>query len=137
MPTIPALSNAALWQAQQDDRQEFEVAREYRATAPAMLLWFDPLTSQHLEVGKIIGQFSAIATFTIRREDVAALAVPYTIDTDYGLTAISPAVKERMRAAGYTERVEAFVLVDESIIFADAAGLLQHDRSSSSSASAT
>jgi hypothetical protein len=61
-------------------------------------------------IGTINGEFPAQAEFTLRGEQQAALEVPYVINADFGLTAISEAVRERMKAAGYSQSVEAYVL---------------------------
>lgn len=114
--TAEVPSSEEAWRAQQANRQEFGEERRYTASAPVPLLWFDSVTGQRLEIGQLIGGFVVTAQFELRfQENAAALAVPYRIDQDYGLTAISPAVKARMQAAGYTERVEAFVLLNDSI----------------------
>ena len=134
VPTVTPLSSEEIWLAQQSDRQEFAEPRRFRAASPAMLLWFDPTTGQRLTIGQLVGEFTATAEFKLKGQaDASALAVPYAIDTDYGLTAISPAVRERMLAAGFTERVEAFLLVSDSIVPADAATVPSSIRVSSHS----
>lgn len=115
--TAVALSGEAAWQAQQANREDFGGERQYRANAPTSLFWFDPATGQNLEIGRLVGGFVATAQFELRSQNNArALAVPYRINADYGLTAISPAVQARMEAAGYTDRVEAFVLLGDSVV---------------------
>lgn len=116
-PTQAALSGEAAWEAQQANRQNFGEERRYTATTAVSLFWFDPVTGQRLEVGRLIGGFVATAQFELRFQDNAeALAVPYRIDQDYGLTAISPAVKARMQAAGYNDRIEGYVLLGDSVV---------------------
>ena len=78
-------------------------------------MWFDPQTNQSLEIGTLLGEFRASAEFTLRSSQQPALEVPYTINADYGLTAISDALIQRMRNAGYAERVDAYVLLSEAI----------------------
>jgi hypothetical protein len=46
----------------------------------------------------------------------AALEVPYRINQDFGLTAISEAVRARMKAAGYTDSVEAYIEQTEAVV---------------------
>jgi len=103
-------TNQERWRAQQQDRKVNDPARIYIAKSPATLWWYDPLTSQSVPIGTISGEFPAQAEFTLRNVQQAALEVPYRINNDFGLTAISEAVRERMKAAGYTESVEAYVL---------------------------
>lgn len=116
MPLTPVpLNNHDRWRAQQIDRQVLETARTYTARTPVPLLWYDPLTGQSLEIGTLIGDFTVQALFTLRNTNSPALEIPYRINLDYGLTAISDAVRERMRAAGYTESVEAYVIQTEGV----------------------
>jgi len=124
-PTVPVLiiqpqappteTNQERWRAQQLDRQEFEPPRRYLARQGTTLLWFDPRTNQSLEIGTLLGEFTATAQFRLRASEQPALEVPYTINADYGLTAISDALIQRMHDAGYAERVEAYVLLSEAI----------------------
>ena len=114
--TLVAVSPADMWQAQQTERVPFEPARIYRASVPVALLWFDPATGQTLEVGRVIGEFRVVAEFGLKQQASAkAFAVPYRIDQDYGMTSISSAVVARMRAAGYSDAVEAYILAEDSI----------------------
>ena len=108
-------SNEQRWRAQQIDRQPFAERRLYRASQPIALLWFDPLTSQTVEVGTLIGTFPAQAQFKLWPGNQPALEVPYRINNDFGLTAISEAIRERMRAAGYTESVETYIVQTEAV----------------------
>lgn len=111
VPATPApRTNEERWRAEQIDRQVLEAKPLYTAQAPVSLLWWDPNTGQTLEIGLIRGDFPVQATFTFRPTGEPALEVPYTINGDFGLTAISGAVRERMQAAGYTQTVEAFVI---------------------------
>jgi hypothetical protein len=108
-------TNEDIWRAQQARREVFEQPRAYVARAPVPLWWYDPLTGQSLEIGTLFGEFVAQAEFVFQPRDTPALEVPYRIDQDFGLTAISPAVRERMAAAGYTESVEAYVLQSDAV----------------------
>lgn len=114
--TAVPMSNEQRWRAQQLRRQTIEPPRTYLAQGAVPLLWFDPMTGQMLEIGSLIGSFNVQATFSLRGSNLAALEVPYRINVDYGLTAISDALRERMKSAGYTESVEAYVVQTESVI---------------------
>jgi hypothetical protein len=103
-------TNEQRWRAQQQDRQVNDPPRIYVAPNPATLWWYDPLISQSVPIGTISGEFPVQAEFILRGAQQAALEVPYRINNDFGLTAISEAVRERMQAAGYSQSVEAYVL---------------------------
>jgi hypothetical protein len=103
-------TNQQRWRAQQQDRKVNDPLRIYVARNPATLWWYDPLTSQSVPIGTINGEFPVQAEFTLHGEQQAALEVSYVINVDFGLTAISEAVRERMKAAGYSQSVEAYVL---------------------------
>jgi len=102
-------TNQQRWRAQQQDRKVNDPLRIYIAQNPVTLWWYDPLTSQSVPIGTISGEFPAQAEFTLRSAQQAALEVPYVINVDFGLTAISEAIRERMKAAGYSQSVEAYV----------------------------
>ncbi len=102
-------TNQQRWRAQQQDRKVNNPPRLYIARNPVTLWWYDPLTSQSVPIGTISGEFPAQAEFILHGEQQAALEVPYIINVDFGLTAISEAVRERMKAAGYSQSVEAYV----------------------------
>jgi hypothetical protein len=108
-------TNEERWRAQQQDRKVNDPPTNYIAKNPTTLWWFDPLTSQSVQIGTISGEFPAQAEFTLRSAQQAALEVAYVINVDFGLTAISEAVRERMKAAGYSQSVEAYVLRTEDI----------------------
>jgi hypothetical protein len=112
---LPTPTNEQRWQAQQLYRQPFEPPRVYSAQQGTALFWFDPRTGQTLEIGTLLGEFTTTAAFIWRASNQPALLVPYQINGEYGLTAISDATVTRMHDAGYTERVEAFVLVSDSV----------------------
>jgi len=103
------------WRAQQEDRQVLEERPLYTARSPVPLLWWDPATGQVLEIGLIRGDFPVQARFTFRPTGQPALEVPYRINADFGLTAVSEAVLQRLRAAGYTEFAETFVIVSDAV----------------------
>lgn len=113
--TAVPLDNQQRWRAQQLDRRVFEGQIIYIANDNVPLLWYDPLTGQSLEIGTLRGEFPAQAQFVERSNQRPALEVPYRINQDFGLTAISEAIRERMRAAGYSESVEAYVELTEAV----------------------
>jgi hypothetical protein len=106
---MPA-TNEQRWRAQQQDRKVNDPPRLYVAPSPVTLWWYDPLISQSVPIGTISGEFPVQAEFLLRGAQQAALEVPYRINNDFGLTAISEAVRGRMQAAGYAQSVEAYVL---------------------------
>jgi hypothetical protein len=114
LPQMPETTEQR-WRAQQQDRNVNDPPRIYIARNPVTLWWYDPLTSQSVPIGTISGEFPVEAEFTLRGEQQAALEVPYVINADFGLTAISEAVRERMQAAGYSQSVEAYVLRTDDV----------------------
>jgi len=106
---LPA-TNEERWRAQEQERKINEPPQIYVAKSPVTLWWFDPLTSQSVPIGTLSGEFPVQAEFVLRSTQQAALEVPYRINNDFGLTAISDAVRERMKAAGYSQSVEAYIL---------------------------
>lgn len=111
----PTPTNEERWAQEQLNRQAFGEERSYVASEATTLFWFDPRTSQVVPIGTLLGSFTATATFTWRANGEEALVVPYTINQSYGLTAISEALILRMHDAGFTDQVEAFVLVSNAI----------------------
>jgi hypothetical protein len=109
-------TNQQRWRAQQQDRKVNNPPRTYIAQSPVTLWWYDPLTSQAVPIGTISGEFPAQAEFILRGDQQAGLEVPYVINRDFGLTAISGAVVERMKAAGYSQSVEAYVVQTADIL---------------------
>jgi hypothetical protein len=109
-------TNQERWRAQQQDRKVNNPPRPYIAQNPVTLWWYDPLTSQAVPIGTISGAFPAQAEFILRGTQQAALEVPYVINSDFGLTAISEAVRGRMQAAGYSQSVEAYVVQTADIL---------------------
>jgi hypothetical protein len=108
-------TNEARWREQQVDRTVLEAKPLYTTRQPVPLLWWDPATGQVLEIGLIRGDFPVQATFVFRPTGEQALEVPYTINRDFGLSSISAAVRDRMLAAGFTQTVEAFVVLVEGV----------------------
>jgi hypothetical protein len=124
MPTATAVTTSTAipnsvrdpWRQQQVERQDFAEAKAYITTSPTPLYWYDPTTGQSLEIGRLFGEFVAVAQFQLKaRDNAPALEVPYQINQDYGLTAISPVLIERMKSAGQTNAVVAYVLLDNTI----------------------
>ncbi|MFQ3660792.1 MAG: hypothetical protein SNJ69_00215 [Chloroflexaceae bacterium] len=114
IPPTPERSNEQKWREQQADRQVLDPPHLY-TTSVAELRWYDPLTQQHLVLGRISGDFLVQATFVLRTQGMPALEVPYRINVSYGLTALSPAHIERLRAAGYVDWVETYVLASPEV----------------------
>jgi hypothetical protein len=112
--TIPTLTNEERWRAQQIDRVVFDAVRTYR-TVGSELWWYDPINQQSLVLGSFSGDFVAQARFTLRGQGIAALEVPYRVNVSYGLTALSPAIRERIQAAGYEEWIETYVFVTPNV----------------------
>ncbi|MGQ9927340.1 MAG: hypothetical protein ACUVS4_10765 [Chloroflexaceae bacterium] len=110
----PARSNEQKWRDQQVDRQVLAPPQVY-TTRNAELRWYDPLNQQHLVLGRLSGDFLVQATFVLRDPGLPALEVPYQINVSYGLTALSPAHIERLKAAGYVEWVETYVLASPDV----------------------
>lgn len=114
--TAVPLSNEQRWREQEVNRQVFDGIRLYVARQPVPLQWFDPVTGQSVEIGTLIGEFPAQAQFTLRANGQLALEVPYRINNDFGLTAISEALRDRMRAAGYAESVEGYIILSDLVV---------------------
>lgn len=114
VPTNPPLSNEARWRAQQLNREVFPALQSLTTTG-SELWWYDPVNQQHVVLGSFRGDFLAQAQFIVRGIGVEALEVPYQVNISYGLTAISPALVARIKAAGYDEWVETYVLRSPNI----------------------
>jgi len=110
----PERSNEQKWRDQQVDRQVLAPPHLY-TTRNAELRWYDPLNQQHLVLGRLSGDFLVQATFVLRDPGLPALEVPYRINVSYGLTALSPAHVERLKAAGYVDWVETYVLASPEV----------------------
>lgn len=111
---VPERSNEQKWRDQQVDRQVLATPHLY-TTRNAELRWYDPLNQQHLVLGRISGDFLVQATFVLRDQGLPALEVPYRINVSYGLTALSPAHVGRLKAAGYVDWVETYVLASPDV----------------------
>jgi hypothetical protein len=114
-PQLSSQTNEQRWRDQELNRQVFDPPRLYVAQSHVMLQWYDPATGQMLEIGTLFGVFPVQAEFALRDGNRPAFEVPYRINGDFGLTAISDAVVQRMHAAGYQESVEAYVLQSDAI----------------------
>ncbi len=114
-PPLPSYTNEERWRLQQRERQPFAAMQSF-FTSNSQLWWYDPLQQQHLALGTFRGAFTVQARFILQAQNVPALEVPYQINRSYGITALSPAIIERMRAAGYSEWVEAYVLETPDIV---------------------
>jgi hypothetical protein len=116
VPTLPVLNNEQRWRAQQEDRVVLEGGPlPFFSRGSVQLWWYDPVAQQSVILGTISGDFRAQAQFRLKGSGGEALEVPYRINLDYGLTAISPAYVERMQRAGYNESVEAYVFLTPEI----------------------
>lgn len=114
LPTLPSLSPEERWRAQQLDRQIIDPPRVYN-TKRSGLYWYDPVNQQKVLLGVLSGDFMVQATFTFREDGQPALEVPYEVNRGYGITALSPAVLERIRAAGYSDWIETFVFLTPEV----------------------
>jgi hypothetical protein len=112
--TPTPFTNESRWRDQQIGRHTFEPLRHY-GTASSELWWYDPINQQSVILGRITGDFSAQAEFTLRGQGVPALEVPYQVNLSYGLTALSPALLDRIRAAGYSAWIETYVFLTPSV----------------------
>jgi hypothetical protein len=112
IPALPNRTPEEIWRAQQADRNVFGELRFY-TTTNATLWWFDPLTQQQVALGGFSGQFPAQAAFTLKGQ--AALEIPYKVNESYGLTALSPAILQRIQAAGFSDWIETYILVDANV----------------------
>jgi hypothetical protein len=114
LPTPLPLTNEQRWRAQQINRIVFESQRSY-TTASSELWWYDPINQQHVILGTFNGDFLAQAQFTLRGQGIEALEVPYQVNVSYGLTALSPALVERINAAGGKDWIETYVFVTPNV----------------------
>ncbi len=114
-PTLPPLTNQERWRVQQANREVFETPQVY-TTSGSQLWWYDPINQQHIVLGNFSGPFAAQAQFQlVGQGGVAALEVPYQINQNYGLTALSPALVQRLRDAGYEDWVETYVILSPDV----------------------
>jgi hypothetical protein len=114
IPTAQALTHEERWRRQQKERDVFEAVRTYTTTG-SELWWFDPVNQQHVILGTIAGDFQVQARFTLAGQGIAALEVPYHVNQQYGLTSLSPALLERIQAAGYGEWIETYVFAGPNV----------------------
>jgi hypothetical protein len=114
LPTTSPLNHEERWRRQQLDRQPFAQPLPF-TTSSSELWWFDPRNQQDVILGRINGEFLAQAQFTLRGQGVQALEVPYQVNRSYGLTSLSPALLERIRAAGYDDWIETYVFVTPNV----------------------
>jgi hypothetical protein len=103
------LTNEDRWRRQQQNRNVFETTRAFY-TSGSELWWYDPVQQQSVILGTFSGPFEAQARFTLRGQGVSALEVPYKVNDRYGVTGLSPALMDRIRAAGYGEWIETYVI---------------------------
>lgn len=113
--TRPPQSGIERWRAQQSNREAIEPPATYTVGAPTPLLWWDPATNQALEIGLVDGEVPAQARFTLTQTGEPAIEVVYQVNRSFGLTAISAAVRDRMAAAGFTETVEAYIVITDAV----------------------
>ena len=104
------------WATFVSDRVAFDSPQRMVTLAPSQLLWLDPRNGQVLEIGLLNGGFVATARMVLTSDKHEAYEVEYTINQDYGLTAISDAIVMRMRDAGYAASVRAFVMASDTVI---------------------
>jgi hypothetical protein len=115
LPTPEVLTNEARWRAQQIDRVVLDPVRIY-TTPSSDLWWFDPVNQQSIILGTIAGDFPVQAEFVLRGQGRDALEIPYQINQSYGLTALSPAVLDRIAAAGYSDWIETYVFRAPNVV---------------------
>ncbi|MBP1465842.1 hypothetical protein EYB53_009015 [Candidatus Chloroploca sp. M-50] len=114
VPPPPQLTYEERWRLQQIDRQIFAAPIAF-ATTGSELWWYDPVQQQSVILGRINGPFVAQARFILRGQGVEAFEVPYQVNVGYGLTALSPALLERIRVAGFSDWIETYVFVGSNI----------------------
>ena len=118
-PIVPAtlapIAYNERWRKQQRDRAPFDTSQQY-TTDGSELYWYDPVFQQSVLLGTFRGNFDVLATFTLQSSGQPALEVLYEVNKRYGLTAISPAIVERIKAAGYTDGfIDTYVLLDARV----------------------
>jgi hypothetical protein len=114
LPAPVARSNEERWRAQQLNRVVFASPQRYN-TSNSQLWWFDPVNEQHILLGSFSGDFEAQAVFVLAAQGVDALELPYQVNRLYGLTALSPALLDRIRAAGYGDWIETYVIMNANV----------------------
>lgn len=116
LPTVPTRTSQELWRSQQHDRVVFDTLRPYR-TLGSVLWWYDPINQHHVGLGSFSGPFVAQAQFRLELNGqmVDALEVPYQVDQSYGVQALSPALLDRIHAAGYDEWIDTYVILTAEV----------------------
>lgn len=115
LPAAPTPTHEERWRAQQQDRVVFSGLTPFY-TSGSELWWYDPINQQHVILGRITGNFEAQAQFVLRGQGVPALEVPYQVNVGYGLTALSPALLERIRAVGYeSDWIETYIFLTPNV----------------------
>lgn len=115
LPSVVALNNEERWRAQQQDRLVFDGLQAY-FTSGSELWWFDPVNQQHVILGRLTGEFVAQAQFLPRGQGLQALEIPYQVNNSYGLTALSPALLERIASAGYaSDWIETYLYLTPDV----------------------
>lgn len=114
LPAPVARSNEERWRAQQLNRIVFSTSQSYN-TSNSQIWWFDPINEQHVLLGSFSGNFQVQASFVLAEQRLEALELPYQVNRLYGLTALSPALLDRIAGAGYGDWIETYVIVDANI----------------------
>lgn len=109
LPTVAPMSAQERWRLQQIERVPLPELRPFTTTG-SDLWWFDPINQQAVILGRISGMFLVQATFTLKDSQQFAYEVPYQVNQSYGLTALSPVLIQRMKAAGYEDWIETYVV---------------------------
>lgn len=105
---LPASGEAA-WNAQKTDIVEFGETRNISAPGSVQLWWYDSASGQHVGLGWLQSSFAASSQFRFRWSGLAAMAVPFRVAGDYGIT-LEQSVIDRIRRAGFAgEQIETFV----------------------------
>lgn len=114
LPAPVVRSNEERWRTQQLNRTVFSTPQSYN-TSNSQIWWFDPINEQHVLLGSFSGNFEAQATFVLTEQRLEALELPYQVNRLYGLTALSPALLDRIAMAGYGDWIETYVIMDANI----------------------
>jgi hypothetical protein len=110
-------SGEAAWNAQKVDQETFAEPRALVAPGTMLLWWYDPASGQEVGLGWVQSPVRASGTFRLRWSNLTAVAVPYLINQEYGLS-LEPSVVERIRRAGYTsDTIEVFVYLAPDMSF--------------------
>jgi hypothetical protein len=119
VPTVVVVqppAGEAAWNAQKVDVVGFDTPRNFLAPGSVLLWWYDPNAAQYVGLGYIKSPIAASGQFRLRWSGLAALAVPYQINTDYGLV-LEPNVVERMRRAVFSgDFIVTFVYLAPDIV---------------------